>query len=93
MNPYPCTHCIERERPCWAKDDSRGQGCLFCAEKKQKCSLVGGAAGLPGLSSDDVERLVVAQEKLVGAQERIASAAEEQNALLRAYLHRVDRQE
>jgi hypothetical protein len=40
-----------------------------------------------------VERLVVAQEKLVGAQERIASAAEEQNALLRAYLRRVDRQE
>ena len=35
----------------------------------------------------------MAQEKLVGAQERIASAAEEQNALLRAYLRRVDRQE
>jgi hypothetical protein len=86
LNVALCTRCAEHQQDCWAKDDHR-QGCLHCARKKQKCSLVRGATGLPMVTSGNT------WEQIAGVQERLAVAVEESNRLLCSLVGQVDWQE
>jgi hypothetical protein len=72
-NVVPCSQCAEHQQDCWAKDDC-GQGCLHCAEKKQRYSLVRGVAVTIGRSTNAFDRLADSQEKAMILLERMVIA-------------------
>jgi hypothetical protein len=86
LNVAPSTRFAECQQDCWAKDNCR-QGCLHCIGKKQKCSLVQGAAGLLMVTSGNT------LERTAGAQERLVVAMEESNKLLHSLMGQVNWQE
>jgi hypothetical protein len=67
--------CMEGQQECWAKANCR-QGCKSCTLRKQRCSLIWGAAVMIGRPSEGADHLVDVQERSMDILEQVVMALE-----------------